>query len=150
MALFTETPGDFFGNTCASIATCTAEASGGTPWLTLGASGLPSSDFQWRANGVLSDDVAFFPTIGQSIPLGSFGMAMDVLYNNTGYKIGPTPMTQFECQVNGLTNCAGGINPDVYGSGTVKGGSGLTNGWAATSDFRLTMTAASLNHQCLP
>lgn len=116
------------GTTCTSVADCENKATDGTMLMTLGFAG--DSDEFWVATNADTDINGNGITTGvkntaAGTTVASVNYGLSVLVNNTGMTIG----TMF------CASCLGDQQIQVLGSGNVKGGNGLTNGYIARSDF---------------
>lgn len=126
--------------TCASVATCEANAKNGVIWATAGTGyglGGTDPDGYWVATDA-RDNIASVKSISGGTKVGVFNYALDVLYNNTGYSLLDQDMGDL-CTPNGEAPCPGDKKIQVIGSGDVLGGAGLTNGYDARSDFDFTL-----------
>lgn len=138
-ALFTDMPSDFSVG-CASIATCTASATDGSPWATFG---LGDPDDFWVAGGTLgfpiTADLATIAATGAATKVAVANYSLSVLSNSTGY----TFLDQ-DSPLSAMFAAGGGadLRTQIVGSGDVLGGAGLTNGFLARSDFDFTFRRA--------
>jgi len=92
--LYDDPANDFARIGCGTIASCEATASGGAVWATVGIGGI--NGFWSAANSAETPGVgAIFPL---GTPLGTFGMGLDFITNNTGFqwnKVGCVDTTTF-------------------------------------------------------
>lgn len=80
--LFEDSANDFARIGCGTVAACEATATGGNVWATLGIAAL--GGFWTAGNAAVNPAVA--GTLPFGTPLGSFGMGLDFIVNNTGYE----------------------------------------------------------------
>lgn len=104
--LFDDPANNFARIGCTTIANCEATATGGTVWATVG---LGAGGF-WSAVAA-NDTPGLGATLPLNTPLGTFGMGLDFITNNTGFTWNQVPC------FNGAT---GGVsNVDVCGQGGI-------------------------------
>jgi len=125
---------DLPGQNCTNLADCTAKASDGSAFLSIGFSG--DADDYFAFLGTDNPATVAGGSAGTAFTTANF--ALSILLNNTGLTF-----AELDCTVNPL-NPAGlcdGIGAgedgktDVVGSGSILGGAGLTNGAFGRSDF---------------
>lgn len=116
---------------CPTIAACEAGAVAGAHWMTLG---FGDADDFWIANGAgpfnITTDVASVAALSGATKVAAVNYGLSVLTNNTGF----TFIDQ-ACPVCALVPGGADNMTDIIGSGDVLGGSGLTGGYFARSDF---------------
>ncbi len=110
------------GTPCNSIATCEANATNGSLFMTLGFAG-DSDEFWVSTDAQTNVGAVAGEAAGTTVASVNYGLS--VLINNSGQTIG-----QMACNF-----CTGDQLIQVLGSGNVKGGRGLTNGYISRSDF---------------
>lgn len=127
---------DLPGQNCTNLADCTAKASDGSAFLSIGFSGDADDYFAFLG----TDNPATVATGSAGTSYTTANFALSILLNNTGLTFG-----ELNCSNNPLANvglplCDGvgagedGMT-DVVGSGSILGGDGLTNGAFGRSDF---------------
>ncbi len=139
IAFFNQTPGNLNVQTCSSVADCESKATDGVPnpYLVLGFTG--DADEQWASRSD-TDDLAVVKATQAQTALGNFYMALGIITNNTGKTFLETAIDPTVCSL-GRLDCAGdGKVLGATGSGNIKGGAGLVNGYDARSNFDMTMT----------
>jgi hypothetical protein len=80
VVLFDDPAQDFARLNCATFATCEATATGGSIWATLG---FGATSF-WSASGA-RENPGVGATLPFATPLGTFGIGLDFVTNNTGF-----------------------------------------------------------------
>lgn len=78
--LYDDPAQDFTRLNCASIAACEATATGGSVWATVGL-----ADGFWSASNAV-DDTTIGALLPLTTPLGTFGMGLNFITNNSGYE----------------------------------------------------------------
>jgi hypothetical protein len=111
---------------CATVAGCVANAIDGDLYQV---DGFADVDDQWFSLG--ATDVGGVAGLPAATKVALFNYALTTMFNGTGYEILHDKVVP--CLVG--FSCAGDGIVDMIGSGDVLGGSGLTNGFQARSDF---------------
>lgn len=122
------------GQNCTNLADCTAKASDGLPFLSVGFDGDLDNYFAF----VGTDNPAQVAAGSAGTSFTTANFALSILLNNTGLNFGTLDCTNNPLANNGLPFCdgvAGDGEAEVVGSGSILGGRGLTNGAFGRSDF---------------
>lgn len=119
------------GTGCTDLATCIANAGNGSLLLAAGIGVDP--DDTWSATGQTNPLLNML--VDSAVSVGDVNFALSIFTNNTGLLLG---------QVNCFPICGLGGMTDLVGGGVLKGGSGLTNGAMARSDFDFTIAPVSV------
>ena len=121
-------------NACPSIAACETAATDGSLWAV---AGFGDADDVWfSTNSRLN--FASVAGINGTSQVAEINYSQTILVNNTGYTFNSIDL---DClSAGGLFPCAGDGKTDLVGSGAIKGGAGLTNGYQALSDIDVTFS----------
>lgn len=125
---------DLPGQNCNSLADCTAKASDGMAFLSIGFDGDLDNYFAFVGTDDPTEVAA--GSAGTSFTTANF--ALSILLNNTGMSFGTMDCTNNPLANAGLPLCdgvAGDGQAELVGSGSILGGAGLTNGAFGRSDF---------------
>ncbi len=129
-AFFVDSPADL-NMSCATVATCEAAATNGSPWMTYG---FGDADDFWVAKGLLpggaGTSITAVAGTAAATKVAVANYALSILSNNSGYSFGE----QLSALSPFLTVGGDGYT-DVIGSGDVLGGQGLSSPFFARSDF---------------
>lgn len=122
------------GQNCTSLADCTAKASDGLPYLSVGFDGDLDNYFAF----IGTDNPASVAAGAAGTSFTTANFALSILLNNTGLTFGTLDCTNNPLANAGLPFCdgvAGDGETEMVGSGSILGGRGLTNGAFGRSDF---------------
>lgn len=121
-------------NACPTIAACETAATDGSLWAV---AGFGDADDVWFSTDSRLN-FASVAVINGTSQVADINYSQTILVNNTGYTFNSIDL---DClSAGGLFPCAGDGKTDLVGSGAIKGGAGLTNGYQARSDIDVTFS----------